>query len=143
LVSYLADFQTFSREYSVRIKLRTMQGNFFPGLVTGAFTSGSRYIANPPKLISLIHGDSGETDASWEARGSTGDTYSIRASGSILRTAKNGKFIYSGLDFSCDCPDAEKSMKLGTPPCVSMLSQHSTVSLTMQVLHLLLFKNGS
>lgn len=104
---------------------------YFPGLVKEAYKSGSNNRAHTPKLISLLQRDDGKIDAFWQALGSAGDTYSIRAGGSITKTEANGKLHYSGLNVSCDCIDAKKKSNCGS----NLLCKHAFAALNSVIDH--------
>lgn len=81
-----------------------------PGLVTQAFTRGSRHKAPCPVLkTSQLNEESGEVSFEWEASGSSGGSYQILAVGALQLDLDNrDKPVGRGLKVTCSCPDGER-----------------------------------
>jgi hypothetical protein len=65
-----------------------------------------------------------------EACGSTGDTYSNSAYGTIIKSMRDGKYSYSVLDASCACLMAKKKLNLDP-----FLCKHAFAALTSIIDH--------
>lgn len=92
--------------------LRRQRDACIPGLVPQAYIEGSQYKAptQPVLKTSRIDDTTGHCDFHWEAKGSTGDTYDIRATGKLelVVVGDSGGTVGRGLKVICSCPDGQR-----------------------------------
>lgn len=104
-----------------------------PGLVPQAFVKGSRHSAPCPVLKSSEveeEDGAGQCHFVWEAKGSSGGSYEIKATGKLeMELDKHDKPVGRGLQVTCSCPDGERQAAASLTQNKIVVCKHGAAAL--------------